>query len=196
VSRDPALLAATRADDLYTPIADELRCERPVAKVAMLAAMYGQTSGAAGATLRRMDATYPGAMAYLRAAEERGRSRVDVRTYGGRLVPLSRAAPDDDAGRVAARGRFARNAVIQGAAAELFKAWAATTRAGLLDIGGEITLCLHDELLLHVPRERAADATALLSDALAATTSWWAAGSGARFVVDVSVVERWSDAKD
>ena len=31
-------------------------------------------------------------------------------------------------------GRFARNAVVQGAAAELFKAWAATVRAGLLGV--------------------------------------------------------------
>jgi DNA polymerase I len=195
VSGDPALLAATRADDLYSPIAAELRCERPVAKVAMLAAMYGQTSGAAGATLRRMDATYPRAMAYLRAAEERGRSRRDLRTYGGRLIPLSGASEDGDAARTAGRGRFARNAVIQGAAAELFKAWAATVRAGLREIGGEIALCLHDELLVHVPSERADDTAALLADALTATASWWAAGSGARFVVDVAAAERWSDAK-
>jgi DNA polymerase-1 len=86
--------------------------------------------------------------------------------------------------------------VIQGAAAEFFKAWAATVRAGLRDMGGEIALCLHDELLVHVPSEHGRDAAALLTDALAATAAWWAAGSGARFVADVAVVERWSDAKD
>jgi DNA polymerase-1 len=201
VSGDPALLAATRADDLYTPVAQELRCERPVAKVAVLAAMYGQTSGVAGAALRRMDATYPRAMAYLRAAEERGRSRVDARTYGGRLIRLSGGADVSDgsdgetAARIAGRGRFARNAVVQGAAAELFKAWAGTVRAGLAGGGGEIVLCLHDELLLHVPAARADAAAALVSDALALTAGWWAAGSATRFVVDVAVVERWSDAK-
>ena len=45
-------------------------------------------------------------------------------------------------------GRFARNAVVQGAAAELFKAWAATVRAGLLGLDARIVLCLHDELLV------------------------------------------------
>jgi DNA polymerase-1 len=155
----------------------------------------------AGAALRRMDATYPRAMAYLRAAEERGRSRVDARTYGGRLIRLSgsaEAADGETAARIAGRGRFARNAVVQGAAAELFKAWAGTVRAGLAGSaghGGEIVLCLHDELLLHVPAARAGAAAALVGDALALTAGWWAAGSATRFVVDVAVVERWSDAK-
>ena len=59
--------------------------------------------------------------------------------------------------RVAARGRYARNAVVQGSAAELFKMWAVTVRAGLAGTGGEIVLCLHDELLLHVREADAAD---------------------------------------
>jgi DNA polymerase-1 len=90
-------------------------------------------------------------------------------------------------------GRYARNAVVQGAAAELFKAWAAAVRNGLR--GGRVVLCLHDELLLHVPVEEADDAVALLHDALSATSGHWAAGSGVRFVADVAVVQRWSDAK-
>ena len=46
VSGDAAFAAATRADDLYAPVAQRLGVERPVAKVAVLAAMYGQRSGA------------------------------------------------------------------------------------------------------------------------------------------------------
>ncbi|SNQ49643.1 DNA polymerase I family protein with 3'-5'-exonuclease and polymerase domains (fragment) [Frankia canadensis] len=54
-------------------------------------------------------------------------------------------------------------------------------------------LCLHDELLLHVPAAHADAARVLLHRALAATAAYWAAGSGVRLVADVAVVLRWSD---
>jgi DNA polymerase-1 len=203
VSRDEGLALAAREDDLYAPVAAQLRCDRPTAKVAVLAAMYGQTSGTAGAALRDMDRTYPRAMAYLREAEDAGRTGRDIRTYGGRLLRLGRAgaaAGDVDAGggeqvqMTAGHGRFARNAVIQGAAAELFKAWAATVRSGLGVLDGEIVMCLHDELVVHVPAEHAEAAAQLLVDALAATTHWWAAGSHVRFVAEVTSGESWAEA--
>jgi DNA polymerase-1 len=135
-----------------------------------------------------MDAAYPDAMRYLRAAEEQGRTGGDIHTYGGRLV---RGRPPGDA----ALGRYLRNAVVQGAAAELFKAWAAAVRAGLVGLDGQVVLCLHDELLLHVPAD-AADATvALVRRALTETAGRWSAGLPVRFVADVSVVHRWSEAK-
>ncbi|NIZ91674.1 DNA polymerase [Kineococcus rubinsiae] len=195
VSRDPGLVAATLDDDLYAPVAAALAADRPTAKVAVLAAMYGQTSGTAGEALRRMEKAYPTALAYLRAAEAAGREGRDVRTYGGRLLRLADAAASGPDAAFASRGRFARNAVVQGAAAELFKAWAATVRAGLAGTGGRIVLCLHDELLLHVPRDDADAAVALLHTALAQTAHRWAAGSGVRFVAEVAVVRRWSEAK-
>lgn len=200
VSRDEALARATRTPDLYSPVAARLGCARPVAKVAVLAAMYGQTSGVAGAALRGLDLAYPVAMAYLRAAEERGRRGQDVHTYGGRRVPMWASADPIAAPAAAARGRFARNAVVQGAAAELFKMWAVTVRAGLIEAGeasvplAEIVLCLHDELLVHVPQRHADHVVALLHSALESTSARWAAGSGVRFVADISVVSRWSDA--
>lgn len=214
VSGDTALAAAAREDDMYAPVAEQLHCDRPTAKVAVLAAMYGQTSGAAGEALRRMEVAYPKALAYLRSAEESGRTGVDIRTWGGRLIrlrPRERPVPADepfdapadqpepadaDSGLgIVGRGRFARNAVIQGAAAELFKAWAATVRTGMLPFDGRIVLCLHDELLLHVPAAHAQRAADLLQQALESTTAAWAAGSGVRFVADCTIVERWSDAK-
>ncbi|WP_328293347.1 DNA polymerase [Kineococcus sp. NBC_00420] len=196
VSHDPGFVAATQADDLYAPVAAALAVDRPTAKVAVLAAMYGQTSGAAGEALKRMDRAYPSALGYLRAAEEAGRQGQDVRTYGGRRVRMYEIADGGDAGAaIAARGRFARNAVVQGAAAELFKAWAATVRAGLSGTGGRIVLCLHDELLLHVPEAEARQAAELLTAALDQTAARWSAGSGVRFVADVSIVGRWSEAK-
>ncbi|MGI4896542.1 MAG: DNA polymerase [Janthinobacterium lividum] len=195
VSHDTGLTAATLDDDLYAPVAEALRADRPTAKIAVLAAMYGQTSGAAGEALRSMERTYPTALGYLRSAEDAGRTGRDVRTYGGRLIRLAELAAGDTSGAFAARGRFARNAVVQGAAAELFKAWAATVRAGLVGSGGQIVLCLHDELLLHVPARNADGAAQLLVTALEQTAGRWAAGSGVRFVADVSIVHRWSEAK-
>lgn len=189
VSGDPALIAATADDDLYQPVARRLGVERPVAKVAVLAAMYGQTSGVAGQALRGMDAAYPTAMAFLRRADEQGQAGTDVRTAGGRLVRMSADVPP------AARGRYARNAVVQGAAAELFKVWALTVRARVADVGARIVLCLHDELLVHVPTEHAAEVGSRVVAALDEAAARWRRGSGVRFVAEVSVVARWSEAK-
>ena len=132
-------------------------------------------------------------MAYLRAAEQAGLRGIDLRTYGGRLLRLSAAAPPPGAELSSGHGRFARNAVVQGAAAELFKAWAATVRAGLPD-GAEVVLCLHDELLLQVPEAAADEAAHLLRDALQGTARWWAAGSQVRFVAEVSTGHSWAGA--
>jgi DNA polymerase-1 len=186
VSRDAGLARAAAEDDMYTPVAQQLGCDRPTAKVAVLAAMYGQTSGTAGQALAQMERAYPTALSYLRAAEEAGRVGRDVRTHGGRLVRSGTGGV----------GRYVRNAVVQGAAAELFKAWAAAVRTGLREAqAGSVVLCLHDELLLQVPAARAQDAVALLHRSLTSVAGHWAAGSGVRFVADVAVVQRWSDAK-
>jgi DNA polymerase-1 len=199
VSGDRALLAAARDDDLYAPIATRLRVERAVAKVAVLAAMYGQTSGTAGEALRGLDAAYPTAMRYLRAASEEGRAGRSVRTYGGRVVPMwpTPDGLDETAARsvAAARGRFARNAVVQGAAAELFKAWAVTVRARTTGLGAEIVLCLHDELLVHAPIEHGAAVAVTLDQCLAEAAARWFGAGGVRFVADISVIQRWSEAK-
>jgi DNA polymerase-1 len=96
----------------------------------------------------------------------------------------------------AARGRFARNAVIQGSAAELFKAWAATVRATTRDLGAQIVLCLHDELLVHVPEEHAEQTRERLVRALDDSARRWTGSEQVRFVADASVIRRWSEAKD
>jgi DNA polymerase I len=198
VSADPGLVHATADDDLYLPVAAQLDVERPVAKIAVLAAMYGQTSGAAGQALRRMEQTYPRALAALQAAELAGRSGQPITTYGGRAVPvwsLGDGVADIRAAE-AARGRFTRNALIQGAAAELFKAWAATARLALRPTGAQVVLCLHDELLVHSPAETAQTSLDLLATSLESTARLWFPGSTARFVADLRILHRWSDAKD
>ncbi len=199
VSADTAFAAATRADDLYAPVAARLGVDRAVAKVAVLAAMYGQRSGAAGEALKGLERAYPVAMAHLDRAYAAGARAEPVFTWGGRLIPTGYSLDEHPVGSNpavdAGRGRFARNAVIQGSAAELFKAWAATVRATTRDLGAQIVLCLHDELLVHAPEEAADAVVARLRGALDASARRWTGSDAVRFVVDVSVVHRWSEAK-
>jgi DNA polymerase-1 len=199
VSGDSAFAAATRADDLYAPVAARLGVDRAVAKVAVLAAMYGQRSGAAGEALKGLERAYPVAMAHLDRAYAAGARGEPVHTWGGRLVRTDHSIEEHPVGSNpavdAGRGRFARNAVIQGSAAELFKAWAATVRATTRDLGAEIVLCLHDELLVHAPEEAAQAVVARLRGALDASARRWTGSDSVRFVADVSVVRRWSEAK-
>jgi len=199
VSGDVDFARATQADDLYAPVGAALKVERPVAKIAVLAAMYGQTSGTAGEALRGLEHAYPTAMAYLQRAYESGVASRAVRTYGGRRIPMWQnavdAAPGSLPSMISARGRFARNAVIQGAAAELFKAWAATVRVTTRHLGAQIVLCLHDELLVHVPTQTAEQAAAAVDTALTASARRFTGSSTVRFVSDTSIIARWSDAK-
>jgi len=194
VSGDQALVLATQAEDLYAPVAAQLGLDRPTAKVAVLGAMYGQTTGHGAQALRRLNAAYPVAMAYLDAADRAGRAGRDLRTYGGRLIVLTPAEPRS-AARAAAYGRYARNAMIQGAAAELFKMWAVTVRARCGRLAARIVLCLHDELLVHCPREQGETVSRIVEDSLDEAARRWAPKSGVRFISDTTVVRRWSDAK-
>ena len=163
--------------------------------------MYGATTGESAHALRGLERAYPIAMGYLEAAAAAGRAGDDVMTVGGRRVRMwvddSIDGDIDRARRVAAaRGRFARNATIQGAAAEFFKVWAiivrgrarATRRTGRA-----------------VPPRRAArprpdrtrrSARRLLHDALDEAAFRWSPQRDVRFVADVSVIQRWSEAKD
>ncbi|GAA5032915.1 bifunctional 3'-5' exonuclease/DNA polymerase [Terrabacter aeriphilus] len=210
VSGDRAFAEATRADDLYAPVAAKLGADRPRAKVAVLAAMYGQRSGAAGEALKDLERAYPVAMGLLDRTYADGVARRPVRTWGGRLIrfggvptaALEPGAPEPSGsaefsatGADGARGRYARNAIIQGSAAELFKAWAATVRHAVRPLGGHIVLCLHDELLVHVPQEAAAEAAAAVEHTLTAAARTWAGTDEVRFVADTSVIRRWSEAK-
>ena len=210
VSGDPAFAEATRADDLYAPVAAKLGSDRATAKVAVLAAMYGQRSGAAGRALGDLERAYPVAMAYLDSAYREGVEGRSVRTFGGRLIRAGQppdladtgpaAEPTDPVvpespGAAGGRGRYLRNAVIQGAAAELFKAWAATVRHVVADLDGRIVLCLHDELFVHVPDRHAETCTTLVEQALTDSARRWAQSDRVRFVADTSVIRRWSEAK-
>jgi DNA polymerase-1 len=207
VSGDAVLTAATVDHDMYAPVAARLGVPRDVAKVAVLGAMYGQTTGHGATALRGLEREYPVAMAYLDRAARRAESGQDLRTAGGRLVRMSsdsddlvpQAATDADLrrarSRAAARGRYGRNAMVQGAAAEFFKTWAVIVRARLASLDAEIVLCLHDELLIHVARDLADRVRQTVDDALQEAAHRWGPARDVRFVTETSVIARWSDAK-
>ena len=205
VAGDPKLAAATQEDDMYAPVAEQLRVEREIAKVAVLGAMYGQTTGKGAEALRSLEREYPVAMGYLAAAERSAQGSNDLRTYGGRLIRMSstntnEVSERDARSRAAARGRYGRNAMVQGAAAEFFKTWAVLMRARGRTLGAQIVLCLHDEVLIHVPAQNGPDAAALLDRCLQEAAHRWAPRDRAgnqpvRFVSDTSIITRWSEAK-
>jgi DNA polymerase-1 len=200
ISGDAALARATRDADLYLPVARELGVDRATAKVAVLGAMYGQTTGHGARALHRLDATYPVAMQLLRDADAAAQRGQDLRTHGGRLVRMSGddavgASDADLRRRAAARGRYGRNAMVQGAAAELFKVWAVLVRARARAHGARIVLCLHDELLVHAPAEHGVAVADVVTTCLDEAAHRWSPTPAVRFVADARVVERWSDAK-
>jgi DNA polymerase-1 len=203
VSGDEALAEATHEADMYAPVAQRLGVGRDVAKVAVLGAMYGQTTGHGAAALRGLESAYPVAMRYLHDAAHAAEAGHDLRTRGGRRVRMS----GGDAGgadldertrrsRAAARGRYGRNAMVQGAAAEFFKTWAVIVRARLPE-QARIVLCLHDELLVHTPTASVGAVAAIVDDALQETAARWRQPelrADVRFAADTSVITRWSDA--
>ena len=200
VSNDDALIAATRDDDMYLPVATRLGVDRDVAKVAVLGAMYGATTGESAHALRGLEREYPAAMGLLADAADDGIAGRDIATVGGRRVrmwvdPSVEGNLDRARAVAAARGRFARNALIQGAAAEFFKVWAVIVRRRCRDLDARIVLCLHDELVVHAPTATAATARDHLAEAVDEAAFYWSPNRDVRFVADVSVIDRWSDAK-
>jgi DNA polymerase-1 len=200
VSGDAALARATAEDDLYLPVAEQLGVDRATAKVAVLGAMYGQTTGHGAVALRGLELAYPVAMRYLTEADLAGQVGRDIRTYGGRLIRMGSAtgaelSDRDSRSREAAQGRYGRNAMVQGAAAEFFKVWAVTVRSRAARLESQIVLCLHDELLVHAPTQHRAAVAELLVECLDEAAYHWAPNDSVRFVAEVSVIERWSDAK-
>jgi len=206
MSHDSAMAAAARGRDLYGGIVDAgVVGTRAEAKVAMLGAMYGATTGESGRLVPRLARAYPGAMALVDAAAREGERGRPVTTLLGRSSPRpgaawhevqSRAsqpdatAADERRARSTARdwGRFTRNFVVQGSAAEWALCWMAGLRTRLAAIGEaapaaraapasgpafsrvpHLVYFLHDELIVHTPEEHAdAVAAAVLETARAA----------------------------
>jgi DNA polymerase-1 len=88
VSGDAALAAVSAGADLYAGLAaDGFGGDRRHAKLAMLGAMYGQTTGEAARLMATLRVRYPAAVEYVEAAARRGEAGGVVRSVLGRACP-------------------------------------------------------------------------------------------------------------
>ncbi|MBT2518834.1 bifunctional 3'-5' exonuclease/DNA polymerase [Streptomyces sp. ISL-90] len=233
MARDEAMAAAGRGLDFYRGIVDAGVVEtREQAKFAILGAMYGATTGESGRLVPRLARAYPRAMALVdRAAAEGERGGV-VSTLLGRSSPLppsewhaaqSRASQpeaspaDERRARSVARewGRFTRNFVVQGSAAEWALCWMAALRTRLAAIAaagaeaaGPITPAsasgpvferaphlvyfLHDEIIVHTPQALAADVAAAVEEAAIGAGRLLFGDFPVEFPLDLAVVDSYA----
>ena len=190
LSGDPGMIAATRDGDLYAALAVQA-LGRPEArdetKIALLAAMYGARANTpAMAALRRR---FPQALDLLEVAARTGEDGGIVRSVLGRTCP-----PPDPAwqqgpdavlmARSRARGRFARNFLIQASAADWANTLVAALRrrlAALTEAASQLeriaeptrtdppkrpdlVLFQHDEVVVHTPASMVDDVIAAITD--------------------------------
>jgi len=204
MSKDGAMAAAGRGADLYEGIVRSGAVQtREEAKYAVLGAMYGATTGPSGRLGPRLRSVFPRAMALVDAAAKTGEDGGVVSTLLGRSSPRPDAmwtatqsrASDPDAddsderlarSRARDRGRFTRNFVVQGTAAEWSLLWLAEIRHRLtalpdaaLPASGSGTVFsrrahlaffLHDEVIVHAPAEQAEQAASVVRAAAEAAT--------------------------
>ncbi|TDE14353.1 bifunctional 3'-5' exonuclease/DNA polymerase [Jiangella asiatica] len=232
---DEAMAAAGRgADgrgaDMYAGIvASGAVATRELAKVGMLGAMYGGTTGSSGQVLPRLAKAFPRSLAFVDEAARAGERGEVVTTHLGRSSPLPGAtwheaqsgAYQDDAGedevaraRSSARswGRFTRNFVVQGTAAEWALCWIASIRRRLWALGQapdatdgpvpepfagrpHLVLFLHDEVVIHAPASMAEAVTDEVRGAAAEAGRLLFGGFPVRFPLSIAVAGCYADAK-
>ena len=200
---DRAMARAAQGKDLYAGVVESGAVStREEAKYAVLGAMYGATTGDSGRLVPRLRKVYPRAMALVDRAARTGEDGGVVSTWLGRSSPrpseeweaMQARATDADAdaadvalARRRARdwGRFTRNFVVQGTAAEWSLIWLAeirhrlqalpvsehrATASGVFATRAHLAFFLHDEVILHAPEEQAEAAADAVREAAAVAT--------------------------
>ena len=241
LARDERMAAAGRSKDgastdMYAGIVAAGAVDsREHAKVGMLGAMYGGTTGVSAQVLPRLARAFPQAIDLVERAARAGERGEVVTTRLGRSSPLpgeswaavQGSAFDEDAGADAqsrARsqtrswGRFTRNFVVQGTAAEWALCWIASIRRRLWALGEipdgapavtavpglapapfdrrpHLVFFLHDEVVVHAP---AAFADVVAEEVRAAAEEAGRLLFGdfpVDFPLSVAVTESYADAK-
>ncbi|WP_406467246.1 bifunctional 3'-5' exonuclease/DNA polymerase [Streptomyces sp. NBC_01594] len=222
ISRDHGLMEVAGHDgDLYTALSDRaFHGDRDHAKLALLGAIYGQTSGDGLKNLAALRRRFPLAVAYVDDAAKEGEEGRLVRTWLGRTSPPAAGSGDDDeagipqesdeqssgdgdftpgyaSSNARARGRFTRNFVVQGSAADWALLFLAALRQSLTAAGlrAELVFFQHDEVMVHCPQEEADAVVEAIRAAgeLAGRTAF--GETPVRFPFTTAIVERYSDAK-
>ena len=221
ISGDAAMATAARGTDLYDGMVRTGAVDtRAHAKVAMLGAMYGATTGESGRLLPRLARAYPQAIGFVEAAARTGERGERVSTRLGRSSPRPgrawRELQDQASGdasseaigkraRTEARnwGRFTRNFVVQGTAAEWALCWMASlrNRLAVLADGASLTrsahlvFFLHDEIVVHCPAEQAERVVELVRESAAEAGRLIFGRAPVDFPVTTAVVESYDQAK-
>jgi DNA polymerase-1 len=231
LSHDVALADAGRGRDVYAGLVDAgVVATRTEAKYAVLGAIYGATSGESGRLVPRLARTFPSAMALVDRAAGDGERGTRVTTLLGRSSPLPGAAwrevqaratqpdaspADERRARSTARdwGRFTRNFVVQGSAAEWAVIWMASLRGRLDAIGANapaqtaapasgpvfdgaphLVYFLHDEVIVHTPAEHAEAVADAVRDTAAAAGRLLFGDFPVDFPLDLRVVQSYAEA--
>src|SRR5690606_13975658 len=221
-------LAEAGADrDLYAGLVDAGVVEdRPRAKVGMLGALYGGTTGESGLVLPRLRQAYPRALGMVDAAARVGERGGTVRTWLGRTSPppgeawqsvqhaaavVEASAGDERRARTQARnwGRFTRNFVVQGTAAEWALCWMGELRRRLRSMGRaepdgvahlpgqgrpHLVFFLHDEIVVHTPTELADEVAAAVRESAETAGRLLFGSFPITFPLDVAIVDRYDEA--
>ncbi|WP_373314240.1 bifunctional 3'-5' exonuclease/DNA polymerase [Sediminihabitans luteus] len=228
LAHDERMARAGRGGDLYQGMVDAgAVATRDEAKIGVLGAMYGGTTGQSAVLRPRLAAAYPDAVALVDAAARTGEAGDVVTTRLGRTSPRpgdewqasqsgafdeSATAADESRARTTTRawGRFTRNFVVQGTAAEWALCWLATLRGRLhalapADAAGaapapfgrtpHLVYFLHDEVVVHAPAALADDVAAVLRESAAEAGRLLFGAFGVDFPVTVATVESYADAK-
>lgn len=214
MSGDRALARSARGADLYQGMVDDgAVASRNDAKLGLLGAMYGATSGESGRMVAGLTRRYPDAFGLVEAAARAGEHGQVVRTLLGRGSPglgevWDRDAddgppdPDGQARLRRAYGRFTRNFVVQGTGAEWALCWIADLRNRLWRLGAggslvdrpHLVFFLHDEVVVHTPVALADRVAAEATDAAATAAGLLFRDLGIDFPLNVSVVRSYADA--
>lgn len=213
MSGDRAMARAGQAADMYQGMVDSGAVEtRSQAKYGMLGAIYGGTTGESGRMKPRIEKAFPAAMAFVEAAARAGEHGDRVSTWLGRTSPPGEGLGYDETAsevqkrrtqqRAAAWGRFTRNFVVQGTAAEWALCWMGSLRRRLWSLGGatffdkpHLVFFLHDELIVHTPAGFADAVVEAMRESAAEAGRLLFGGAPVEFALSVSVVDRYSDAK-
>ncbi|SPF04485.1 bifunctional 3'-5' exonuclease/DNA polymerase [Streptomyces sp. MA5143a] len=226
ISRDPGLMeVAGRGTDLYQAVSDRaFSGDRDQAKLAVLGAVYGQTSGDGLKNLAALRRRFPRAVQYVDDAARAGEEGRLVRTWLGRTCPPAAGASDaagEEAGipqaeiapdggdqeqttewvpgyastNSRARGRFARNFVVQGSAADWTLLLLAALRRTLAGMAAELVFFQHDEVIVHCPAEEADAVVAAIREASQLSGRLTFGETPVRFPFTTAVVECYADAK-
>jgi DNA polymerase-1 len=214
LAQDSKMAAAARDKDLYAGIAAQgFGGDRAKAKTALLGAIYGATTGESGRLMPQLARTYPHAVGFVEQAAREGEAGGTVTTRLGRSSPppsqawfrSQQSATAEEQRRAESiarsRGRFTRNFVVQGSAADWAACWLAELRRRLRalradgSVQAELVFFLHDEVMIHAPEAGVAACIRAIEDAAAAAKELLFGPIPVEFPVSVAVVDSYDNAK-